>query len=86
MARKPPKAIVGYLDAKENVDKVPPKRGSPAQHEWSRIDPVIDWWNANRQLVLEDTFVESVRRWLGKSAPHKRTVLNRIQKRRQRAK
>jgi hypothetical protein len=63
------------------------KRGSPPIHDWSRIDPVIDWYNANRDLVLEEAFVKSVRSWMGNTAPHERTILKRIQERaRQRAK
>jgi hypothetical protein len=60
------------------------KGGSPPIHDWSRIEPVIDWYLANRKLVLEKDFIEAVRHWCRQetgAAPHARTILRRLQER-----
>ena len=60
------------------------KGGSPPIHDWSRIEPVIDWYLANRKLVLEADFVEAVRGWCRQEkqpVPAPRTILKRLQER-----
>jgi hypothetical protein len=76
----------GEYGAGETEAPAARKRGSPPLHDWSRIDVVLDFYLANRGLLLEEDFVDAVRKWCRdetKTAPHERTLLKRLHKRAQ---
>jgi hypothetical protein len=79
-AMDPTHLVTGKRVKKQSMGK----GGSPPIHDWSRIEPVIDWYLANRKHLREADFVEAVRDWCRQetgAAPHARTILKRLQKR-----
>jgi hypothetical protein len=59
--------------------------GRPPQHKWERIDAVLGWYDLNRQMILRDTFIESVRKWCatdnpGVDPPDERTLRKHLEK------
>jgi hypothetical protein len=71
----------------------PPKRkrgpGRPPEHNWARIDAVLDWYLSDRsvqRLLPQGDFAGSVRNWCrldnpGKKPPHVKQVEKRLQRR-----